>query len=417
MNFKRIIQGNYVEIYTDNKNCTYDSKKETSRILRRKLLLNEFNHCIYHIQREQNSIADNLSRCLIIGQNSKRTELNKLVHNACERKANGEMLVDRKKRIIIKPTEYVNFIKNIHVSSLHIGTNTMYYNLKKYFYIKNIYKIIKRVTETCNICSRIKIRSFKINKENKITADYKFKRISTDIYGSFKLNEYKLDSLREVGYIMSITDIYTRFTKLYFLETIDTKKVVGKLKQWIKEISKPKYIISDNGRQFRNTQMKKFLKLNNIKQILVPEYTPSSNGISERANKIITEALTINKGKTIKEVIEEAEHCLNNNYNRTIKASPGSKVNGFDFYNILNLPSEKDDKDNMPLHNTVCKRYKIGDKVYKRKFNSEKIGHKYELIIKRITQASKKVYWVKLDEEPGWTHIKNIKLVRRSSMW
>ncbi|EQB60432.1 hypothetical protein NAPIS_ORF02002 [Vairimorpha apis BRL 01] len=219
MNFKRIIQGNCVNI-TDNKNCTYD--------------------------------IDNLFRSLIIGTDNKRTELNKLVHNACERKANGEMI-----------------------------------NLKRHFYIKNKYKIIKIITETRNICLIIKTRSFKINKENKITADYKFERTSKDFMDH---------SLRDVGYIMSIIDIYTRFTKLYFLETIDTNNVT---------VSK------------------------------------HINDEVSKANKIITEALTINKGKTIKE------------------------VNRCNFYNILNLPK--------PLSNTVCKRYKIGDRVYKIKFNSEKL--------------------------------------------
>ena len=69
----------------------------TSRIIRWKLLLNKFNHYIYHIQGEQNSIVDNLFKSLIIGTDNKRTELNKLVHNACERKANGEMIVECKK--------------------------------------------------------------------------------------------------------------------------------------------------------------------------------------------------------------------------------------------------------------------------------------------------------------------------------
>lgn len=136
------------------------------------------------------------------------------------------MVVNSKKRILIKPTEYVNFIKKIHLLILYRRTNTIYYNLKTYFYTKNLYKIIKSVTETYKTCLRIKIKSLKIDKKNKIIANYKFERISTDIYESFKLNEYKSDLLREKRYIMHITEINIRFTRLYFLKIIDTKNII-----------------------------------------------------------------------------------------------------------------------------------------------------------------------------------------------
>lgn len=53
------------------------------------------------------------------------------------------------------------------------------------------------------------------------------------------------------------------------------------------------------------------------------------------------------------EVSDETEHCINNDNNRMIKASPNSKIYGLDSYNI-------------------CKRFKVGDRVYKRVFNNKK---------------------------------------------
>ena len=215
-------------------------------------------------------------------------------------------------------------------------------------------------------------------------------RISTDIYGPFKLKDYDSNSLRETGYILSITDIYTRFSKLYFLEKISSNNVLEKIKTWFNKFTKPKYIISDNGKQFRNKKMKDFLKTNKMEQILVPEYTPSANGISERINKIITEMLIINKGKRINEILQETEFCINNNYNRMIKASPASKIYGLDLYNILNLPNKEEDKTT--ICNNTCKRFKVGDRVFKRIFNSEKLGPKYELVTKEITKVGDRGY-------------------------
>lgn len=66
IHFKKIIQGCYTEIYTDNRNCLFDTKKATSRISRLSLLMNEFNYKIIHIDGSKNVIADRLSRCLSI---------------------------------------------------------------------------------------------------------------------------------------------------------------------------------------------------------------------------------------------------------------------------------------------------------------------------------------------------------------
>lgn len=173
-----------MEIYTDSKNCTYEKKKITSRIHRWKLLLNEFNYEICHIRGEQNTVADELSRCFSISNNPKE----KILEN----------------------------------------------------------------WKTCTICNRVKISNLRHNRNNQIFAKERFERISMDISGPFKANEFKTKNLEVAGYILSITDIYTRFTRLYFLGRIHALKIIDKLKEWIKEFATPKYIISDNGKQFRN---------------------------------------------------------------------------------------------------------------------------------------------------------------------
>lgn len=76
--------------------------------------------------------------------------------------------------------------------------------------------------------------------------------------------------------------------------------------------------MSDNGKQYDNNSIREYFETNKIQQILVPEYTPSSNGISERINKTITFTLIANKQKTMEEIVETAENTLNLNYNRML---------------------------------------------------------------------------------------------------
>ncbi|KAF9758198.1 hypothetical protein NGRA_3251 [Nosema granulosis] len=126
---------------------------------------------------------------------------------------------------------------------------------------------------------------FKRDKNIKIAENKQFRRICTDIYGPFPMSDYKTNSLRETGYILTVTDIFTRFTKLYFSERIDAGFVKKSIKIWFSKYGKPKSLISDNERQYINQIFKKYLHENDIDHILIPEYTPSSKDILERRIK------------------------------------------------------------------------------------------------------------------------------------
>ncbi|KAF9758211.1 hypothetical protein NGRA_3237 [Nosema granulosis] len=70
----------------------------------------------------------------------------------------------------------------------------------------------------------------------------------------------------------------------------------------------------------------------NIKQLSMPAYTPSSNGISERLNKTISYILSINKNCEINKVVRQAEMALNINFNRNLGISPYNLINQRNFF-------------------------------------------------------------------------------------
>ncbi|KAF9758260.1 Transposon Tf2-8 polyprotein, partial [Nosema granulosis] len=328
IHFKMILQGSYVEIQTDSKNCTFDNKRTTSRINNWKLLMNEFNYNIVHISGKSNVVADQLSRCLSITCHGPPVSFTNLVHKYAAKSAEGTIKTDEKIRVLINPDNAKDFLKEFHVLTGHRGVTTTYYNIKDFINIPNIFDTIRDITNTCTTCTRVKGGYHKKNPENKIKASKKFERISTDIYGPFEINEFESECLRDTGYILSVTDIYTRLTRLHFFERIESKDVIQAVESWSNEFITPQYIISDNGRQYTNRSIAKYYQEKGIKQILVPDYTPSSNGISERLNKTIAFTLTINKGQPIKSVVKQAENVINLNYNRSIGCPPVALCSG-----------------------------------------------------------------------------------------
>jgi hypothetical protein len=91
-------------------------------------------------------------------------------------------------------------------------------------------------------------------------------------------------------YCLVVVDDYSCFTWLFFLheksQTQDTLK--GFLRQAQNEFElRIKQIRSDNGTEFKNSQIEGFLEEEGIKHELSSPYTPQQNGIVERKNRTL----------------------------------------------------------------------------------------------------------------------------------
>ncbi|GJW45822.1 retrovirus-related pol polyprotein from transposon TNT 1-94 [Tanacetum coccineum] len=91
-----------------------------------------------------------------------------------------------------------------------------------------------------------------------------------------------------------VTDDYSRFTWVFFLATKD--ETSGILKSFITEIEnlvdhKVKVIRYDNGTEFKNREMNQFCKMKGILRQFSVDRTPQQNGVAERRNRTLIEAV------------------------------------------------------------------------------------------------------------------------------
>jgi hypothetical protein len=94
-------------------------------------------------------------------------------------------------------------------------------------------------------------------------------------------------------YGLVIVDDFSRFTWVFFLQ--DKSEAQGLIKKFIRRAQneyelKIKNIRSDNGSEFRNTNVEEFLDEEGIKHEFSALYIPQQNGIIERKNRTIIEA-------------------------------------------------------------------------------------------------------------------------------
>ena len=112
--------------------------------------------------------------------------------------------------------------------------------------------------------------------------------IYTDVCGPMEV-----ESLGKKLYFLAFKVDFSKFTKIYFLR--HKSEVIEKLKTFCLEVEnqfndKIKEIHSNGGKEFKNKEVKEFLRSQGIKHTINVPHTPEQNGVAERENRIIVEA-------------------------------------------------------------------------------------------------------------------------------
>jgi transposase InsO family protein len=145
-------------------------------------------------------------------------------------------------------------------------------------------------------------------------------------------------SIDESKYCLVIVDDYSHFTWVFFLqEKSQTQETLKRFLRWaqIEFVLIIKKIRSDNGTDFKNSQIEGFLEEEGIKHEFSSPYTRQQNGVMERKNGTLLDiARTILDGyKTLDwfwvEAINTACYSINRLYlHRILKKTSYELLNG-----------------------------------------------------------------------------------------
>ncbi|KAG0435405.1 Transposon Tf2-8 polyprotein [Dictyocoela muelleri] len=321
--FRYLIWNSKVIIRTDNKDLI--SRKDlSSRAQRWKHQLEEYNYEFEFIPGKNNSNADLLSRLCFINCNKlkfKIEELYKFTDTRPEKSSNGtENLY---KKIVIPNDKAKSILKNIHESLIHPGISKMIKTIERYLYCKKMRQIISQIICECLVCQKSKdYERYTKPFGDPIYSNKPFEFLSTDILGPLKTKHFKFPQKNEYFYILTVTDIFSRFTMPYILFNINSSSIIEKLENWIKEFGSPKKLLSDQGRQFISLETENMMEKHNINHIVTSPYNPRGKGISERINRSILQTCRLSKGLKPNELVENIFVFKNYNANRRLRQSP-----------------------------------------------------------------------------------------------
>jgi transposase InsO family protein len=168
-----------------------------------------------------------------------------------------------------------------HRRLAHVGLRNLH-KLQKDGHILGLTNIIFEKDRPCATCQARKQVGTHHHAKNIMTTTRPLKMLHIDLFGPIANM-----SIGGNKYGLVVDDDYSRFTWVFFLQ--DKSKTQEVLKKFLRRAqnefdAKVKKIRSDNGTEFKNTQVEDFLDEEGIKHEFSAPYTPQQNRVAERKN-------------------------------------------------------------------------------------------------------------------------------------
>ena len=188
---------------------------------------------------------------------------------------------------------------------------------------------VRKVCSTCQICSELKPRFYRMEEQTLVKATKVFERIIIDFKGP-------LPSSTPNKYILMIIDEYSRFPFAFPCPNMHTQTVINCLNQLFSFCGMPNYIHSDNAKSFVSKELKEFLLKRGIASSKSSPYHPTGNSQVERYIGVIWKAIRLalkayNLGISSWEaVLPDALQSLRSLLNTTTNSIPHELFFSFD---------------------------------------------------------------------------------------
>ena len=119
--------------------------------------------------------------------------------------------------------------------------------------------------------------------------------------------------------ILVVIDAHSKWIEAIPLTTATALTTIQQLRKLFAQFGIPDTLVSDNGPQFSAMEFQEFCRTNGIRHTRVAPYHPSSNGLAERAVKIVKQGLKKQAGGTMSDQIS----CLLFQYRITPQTTTG----------------------------------------------------------------------------------------------
>ena len=437
--FRKFIFNSKVTIYCDNQNLFYDKENLRQKTQRWKLVLAEYNIEFRRIAGVRNCCADFISRANTILARSNIYDIQELSEEQKEdsiirKKLNEGSLVNEnlsgyqlactnEKKVYIPKSLLKTYILRFHKLIGHSGATKLIGTLGKFWTSHNLARQIRLILEECVPCKKNKDSNYKYGLRQTTLHEKKpLTKLCADILGPFSGEFLKSDDSITEFYFLSIVDCCTRFSMLSLVTRITGSEVVRCFEKWVGENEKPVKIVTDQGKQFCSRVFEDWCNDQGIRHQINSAYNPQANGIVERQNAFVSNVVRINRDLPKEKLEELVNFSINNSFHRRLGFTPNELKEGRSIWDPWNREIEINfdelgermqkfsEEEFQRKSNFIKRTYKVGEKVFVKNQNANKIDEKYKGPF-GIVEISKSGNSIKVDygEKLQWCSVRNIK--------
>lgn len=228
---------------------------------------------------------------------------------------------------VLKDHEVLEVLKRHHEEpdAGHIGRDWMYERLKVHFYWPGMHKDVEDFVEACETCKRVKYEQSSSKAPLKTRQPIKpWAVIAADITGPFP------KSRRGHSYVLVVQDLYTRFSEFYPLRRSTGSTILACLKKLFSSRGYPMYLVTDNGTEFANSQLRDYLQEVGVRFSTIAVFHPQANPV-ERINRTLKPMIRAYIAKDQNfwdEHLGEFQLAYNSAHHSSLKMSPYFLVHG-----------------------------------------------------------------------------------------
>lgn len=300
----------------------------------------------------------------------------------------------RKSRIVLPLSLKDKIIDYYHSGSagLHYGVNKTYELIAQFFWCKELKEWVKSKIDDCQKCQCMK-KAISVGNCPSVMpiAERPMERIQIDVVGRFP------ESRSKNQYIITAVDMHSGYAWARAQRRTTATELIKFMEDIRLEKGLPKFLHSDNGKNFVSHQFQNYLSNQGIQHIRSTYYHPQSQGRVERLNgtlndRIRTTSLVDRWDEELKEILFQ----MNATPNSADTPSPFFLMHGYEpttvIQNKLNLPNIDRKDINIERHLANQRRAANQTKVLlKRAKSAVPPKIKFGDIVKlKIMQSSKK---------------------------
>lgn len=209
----------------------------------------------------------------------------------------------------------------------HPGAYRTYQRLRDLMYFPNMLRVTQEYVKSCLVCQKRKGAAYKqAPMASAPPAQQPLEKVSADL-----LDLHQSESGNR--YVLVIIDNMTRYLQLVALPCKNAETVANALiDNFITIFGPPRIIQTDNGAEFNNALFRQVCQIIRAKTSLTTAFHPQANGMVERSNRVVKDALaTLTETHPARwdELLPHVRLALNSAIHRSVGEQPLYLMTGY----------------------------------------------------------------------------------------